>query len=255
MIPRRTEVAIVDMILVDWTRMGSAYCLAGVVPEGGKYRVVRPLLGRAQATAVRKVGWSAFLLARHARWEIFELVGPRPALPDAPHVEDLWVRSLQPRRRSAPLEARRAILAVTMPPAGEPLFGAPLTATWSAAFLEPGTGGRSLTTLVVSPDQITFGACRRSGTAQPDFRVTLPIPDLGPRTLPCKDHHLLARVEQHGGTLDQQLAELRNVVGSMGSQVAVRLGLSRPFQQEDSREPPRCWLMADGFFSLENPQP
>jgi hypothetical protein len=61
-----------------------------------------------------------------------------------------------------------------------------------------------------------------------------------PRNLPCKD---------------QQLAELRNVVGRMGSNVAVRLGLSRPFQQEDSRDPPRCWLMADGFFSLESPQP
>ncbi|HXG11727.1 MAG TPA: 3-oxoacyl-[acyl-carrier-protein] synthase III C-terminal domain-containing protein [Gemmataceae bacterium] len=32
-----------DMILLDWTRMGKSYCLAGVVAERGRYRVVRPL--------------------------------------------------------------------------------------------------------------------------------------------------------------------------------------------------------------------
>lgn len=255
MVPRDDEVAIVDMILVDWTRMGSSFCLAGVVAEGGKYRVVRPLLGRAQVAAVRKVGWSDFLLAGHARWEIFELVGPRPAPPDPPHVEDIRVRALQPRRRSATMQERKDILAATMPRAGEPLFGAPLSATRTAAFLQPQTGLRSLTTVIVANHQITFGGCGRGAAAEPDFRVTLPLPEVGERVLPCKDHHLLARVERKGVSLDQQLAELRAIVRGMGERVAVRLGLSRPFQQEDSREPPRCWLMADGFFSLDDPQP
>jgi hypothetical protein len=40
----------------------------------------------------------------------------------------------------------------------------------------------------------------------------------------------------------------------MGDQVAVRLGLSRAFNSR-SGEPGVCWLMADGFFSLTEPQP
>ena len=255
MIPRTDEVSIVDMILLDWTRMGKTFCVAGVVAQDGKYQMVRPLLARFQDTAKRNVGWSAYQLAGHARWEVFELIGPRPAPPNAPHVEDLWVQSLRPRRQSATLEQRKGILAATIPPVDEPLFGTPLMATRTAAYLQPGTGRRSLSTLVVPRSQITFGACRRGWASEADFRVTLPIPELGQRTLPCKDHHLLARTEQNGGSLDRQLADLRNMVGCMGEQIAVRLGLSRPFQQEDSPDPPRCWLMADGFFSLENPQP
>ena len=32
-----------EMILVDWTRMGKTFCVAGVVAEGPGWRTVRPL--------------------------------------------------------------------------------------------------------------------------------------------------------------------------------------------------------------------
>ena len=42
----------------------------------------------------------------------------------------------------------------------------------------------------------------------------------------------------------------------MGDTVAVRLGITRPFtpQEGAGRTPGLCWLMADGFFSLTDPQ-
>src|SRR5689334_21639566 len=88
------------MILLDWTRMGKAYCLAGVVVEGQFVRTVRPLLTKYRDAPVRNVGWSPFLIDGHQRWEVFELVGPEPAEPQPPHVEDVWVRTLRPRRCS-----------------------------------------------------------------------------------------------------------------------------------------------------------
>jgi hypothetical protein len=42
------------------------------------------------------------------------------------------------------------------------------------------------------------------------------------------------------------------LVQQMGETVAVRLGLSRPFASQG--QPPLCWLMANGFFSLDDPQ-
>jgi hypothetical protein len=242
------------MILLDWTRMGKNYCLAGVVVQDGRYRVVRPLLARHRQASVRVAGWSAFLLDGHRRWDVFELIGPQPAQPEPPHLEDIWVRSLRPHRRSATPEERRAVLAATAGGPGEPLFGAPLAPTRSAAYLEPGSGRRSLATLLVSAAGITFGGCRRGVAVEADVRVKLPIPEAGERVLSVKDHHLLSRAEQAGADLDRQLAVLQAAVRQMGEQVAVRLGLSRPFHQENGRDPPRCWLMADGFFSLSDPQ-
>jgi hypothetical protein len=67
-----------EMILLDWTRMGRTYCLVGVVAEAGKYRVVRPLPSRQRNSPQRNVGWSPFLLEGHRRWEIFELIKPEP---------------------------------------------------------------------------------------------------------------------------------------------------------------------------------
>jgi len=32
-----------EMILVDWTRMGRTYCIAGLVSEGQGWRTVRPM--------------------------------------------------------------------------------------------------------------------------------------------------------------------------------------------------------------------
>ena len=44
-----------------------------------------------------------------------------------------------------------------------------------------------------------------------------------------------------------------DAVQQMGDPVAVRLGLSRAFQGGAGNA--ACWLMADGFFSLKDPQP
>ena len=90
-----------DMILLDWTRMGRTYCLAGAVFQDKQWRVVRPLLTKLREAPVRNVGWSAYLLDGHARWEIMELIGPQLTAPEPPHVEDLWVRALRSRRSSA----------------------------------------------------------------------------------------------------------------------------------------------------------
>jgi hypothetical protein len=46
------------MILLDWTRMGHVYCLAGVVVLDGRHHVVRPLPLRHRASPMRNVGWS-----------------------------------------------------------------------------------------------------------------------------------------------------------------------------------------------------
>ena len=95
-----------EMILVDWTRMGKVYCLAGAVADGSGWRFVRPLLVRYRDSPVRNVGWSAYLLDGHCRWEVFELVGVQVPPAEPPHVEDVWVRGLRPRQRSATPGAR-----------------------------------------------------------------------------------------------------------------------------------------------------
>ena len=242
-----------DMILLDWTRMGKCYCLAGVVAERGEYRVVRPLPGRTRSAAVRNAGWSPFLMEGHTRWEMFELMKPEPAPPQAPHLEDSWVASLRPRRCLASLAQRRAILQATTATTGAALFGAPLMATRAGGFVNPGTGQRSLTTIVVPSGEIDFAGSWRAGALEPDLRVCLDVPDFGRRQLPVKDHFLLSWASQ-AGALDKQIEALNHGVRQMGDQVAVRLGLSRAFRTRDG-EPGACWLMADGFFSLSEPQP
>jgi hypothetical protein len=244
-----------DMILLDWTRMGRWYCLAGVVAEGRGFRVVRPLLRKHQDAPVRNVGWSAYLLDGHARWEIFELVGAVPAAPEPPHVEDLWVRGLRPRHRSAPPGQRRDILAATTLPDPDPCFGVPLSTTRAAAYLPAGAGQRSLATVVVPARTVQFTAAQRIGAAEPDLRVRLPLPGLEGRLLPVKDHHLLRRGEATTANLEGQARGLQYSVQQMGERVAVRLGLSRPYQPSPEGGPGFCWLMADGFFSLNDPQP
>jgi hypothetical protein len=243
------------LILLDWTRMGKTYCLAGVVLDDLDVRIVRPLPARNRTDDVRKWGWSPYLLDGHGRWALFELIHPEPAAAEAPHTEDVWVRELRPLRRSASPEQRRAILAATAATNGGPLFGESLTATRTSAYLRPGTGARSLATVLVPSRRIAFDACRRDGADEPDFRVKLPLADLGERVLAVKDHHLLLRAQQAGPGLDDQLDRMRALVRGMGEQVAVRLGLSRAFHNEHSAAAPACWLMADGFFSLADPQP
>src|SRR5438045_3182384 len=52
------EGAIVDMILLDWTRMGRSYCLAGAVAQRDGFQIVRPLYFKYRESPVRNVGWS-----------------------------------------------------------------------------------------------------------------------------------------------------------------------------------------------------
>ena len=243
-----------DMILLDWTRMGRTYCLAGAVYQDKQWRIVRPLLTRFREGTVRNVGWSGYLMDGHTRWEIMELIGPQLTAPEPPHVEDLWVRALRSRRSSATPEQRRAILAATTAPAREPIFGSDLASTRTAAYLRPGTGKRSLATLVVPANQIRVDAVWREGISEPDIRVELPLPNLGRRALAVKDHHLLLKGERAGSDLKQRIEILTAGVQQMGEEIAVRLGLSRSFPSQ-AEQPGMCWVMADGFFSLLEPQP
>ncbi len=234
--------------------MGKLYCLAGVVLHQGLFRVVRPLLAKNRTAAVRNVGWSPWLLDGHARWEIFELIAPEAAAPEAPHLEDFWVRTLRPQQKLATEDQRHAILAATTAQPGEALFGVPLMSTRTAAYLQAATGQRSLATLVVPSNRLAFSASWRNGATEPDYRITLPVPEHGERTLPVKDHHLLLKAEQSATDLEGRLRALNAAVQQMGEQVAVRIGLSRPFATHGEGGPAVCWLMADGFFSWSHPQ-
>src|SRR5207245_10283942 len=127
-----------NMVLVDWTRMGRTYCLAGAVSEGGQWRMVRPLLTKFREAVVRNVGWSAYLMDGHARWEIMELVGPQPADAEPPHLEDLWVRAMRSRPSLASAGQRRAILAATMAGPNEALFGLNLASMRTVAYIPTG---------------------------------------------------------------------------------------------------------------------
>jgi hypothetical protein len=241
------------MVLLDWTRMGRQYCLAGALFVGGQFRVVRPLPARNRQAPVRNVGWSPFLFDGRARWEVFELLHPEPATAQPPHLEDVWVQGLRPLNRSASPAHRRAILQATLTPPDQPLFGSPLKPTRTAASLEPNAGARSLAGVVVPAGAVTFSAAWRDGAGGPDFRVTLPVPSLGERILPVKDHFLLRQAELAGAGAEAPVRALGRAVRQMGEQVVVRLGLSRPYPP--GRPDAACWLMADGFFSLLDPQP
>ena len=246
-----------EMVLCDWTRMGRSYCLAGAVAGRDGWTFVRPLLHKRSESPVRNVGWSAYLLDGHCRWEVFELVGPRTPPRQPPHVEDVWVRSLRPLKRMATPLQRRTVLQADQHPASESLFGQPFLPLHAAAGVSPGAGDRSLATLVVDRRSLTFSSVTRSGRAGPDYRVTLDVPGLGPRCLPIVDHFLLAAAELAGTEPAVRLRELERIVAQMGQRIAVRVGLTRPFAPEGSDQPTAavCWLMADGFFSPDDPQP
>src|SRR5205807_8566659 len=109
-------------------------------------------------------------------------------------------------------------------------------------------------TLTVTAQPIRFTASQREGVDGPDYRVHLHMPALGDRWLPVKDHALLCRAELAAADLPGRVQVLDRAVQQMGERVAVRLGLSRPFQATAARGPGFCWLMVDGFFSLADPQ-
>src|SRR5262249_42968214 len=159
--------------------------------------------------------------------EVFELIGPQAAEPEPPHLEDIWVRELRATGRSATPAQRRAILAATAAGNGELLFGAPLTAIRSTAYLPPGTGDRSLLTVIVPSRALAFSGAWRDESAQPDIRVKVPLPGVGERVLAVKDHHLLLKAEAEGANLDRQVERLQSLVHAMGGEVALRLGMSR----------------------------
>lgn len=243
-----------DMVLLDWTRMGKMYCLAGVVQQNGQLRIVRPLPAENRAAPVRNAGWSPYLMDGHSRWEIFELIDPKPAEASPPHLEDLWVRGMKSRRSMANPALRRAILHATRTPPGEPWFGTALTMTRSCAYVAPRTGQRSLVSIVVPNGAIRFSVSWREGTPEPDTRVSLAVPELEGRSLPVKDHFLLQRAELASSAAEGRMRALSLAVNQMGAEVAVRLGLSRSFQATPGRAESVCWLMADGLFSLNDPQ-
>src|SRR5579863_9304636 len=112
-----------EMILLDWTRMGNWYCLAGAVAEGSSWRMVRPLIARFRNGPVRNIGWSAYLMDGHCRWEVFQLVGVQPAEAQPPHTEDVWVAGMRSLKRLASLDQRRKVLEAGLRPAGAALFG------------------------------------------------------------------------------------------------------------------------------------
>ena len=114
-----------EMILVDWTRMGRTFCVAGVVAEGLNWKTVRPLRASAptrrggapslwgiielllngpqSAPLPRNVGWLPDQVAGLRRWDIVELTRPKAAAIEPPHTEDLWVRGLRATGSSASL--------------------------------------------------------------------------------------------------------------------------------------------------------
>jgi hypothetical protein len=248
------EVRPVDFILLDWTRMGRVYCLAGAIYQAGQYRIVRPLPARARDNPVPNQGWSPYLLDGHSRWEVFELIHPAPARAAAPHLEDVWVTSLKTRHRLAAPDERQAVLLATLTPPGKSIFGTTLTHGYSGSYAEPGGGERSLASVVVPSAEVQFTALWREGAEQPDHRVSLVLPEAGRRILPLKDHFLLCRAEKESDDVDEQLKSLARAVRAIGPTVVVRLGLSRPYTSAEGR-PGKCWLMADGFFSMDDPQP
>jgi hypothetical protein len=219
----------VEMILLDWTRMGHAFCLAGVIYQDSQYRVVRPLPASAHGSAIPNAGWPASELAGWRRWEVLELIDPEPAAAQPPHLEDVWVRKLHRRWRLASPEDRRSILQATVPGPGELLFGVPLVKGRATAHLRPRTGKRSLTSLLVHPHQLAFHVGERQGRAAPDHRVHIEAVPLCGLQLPITDHHLLLRAEQAGLEPRARAAALTAAVREMGDPILIRLGLTRPF--------------------------
>jgi hypothetical protein len=243
------------MVLLDWTRMGKAYCLAGVILKDDTYYVVRPLPGWRQDAPVPNVGWVPEDVNGYSRWQLFELVGGRPADSVPPHLEDTWVSALRPLGRVASPAERRGILQATLRRSGESFFGAPLVMTKATAYLPPGTGRRSLTSILVPANGITFAACWREGTPLPDYRVALHGAGIHFRNLAVKDHFFLERAESASKNLDERVREMSRAVHEMGNEVVVRLGLARAFQATPARQQCPCYVMADGFFSFTDPQP
>jgi hypothetical protein len=116
-----------EMILLDWTRMGRSYCLAGVVAETGGLRTVRSLLAVFRDAPVGNVGWSPFLIDGHQA--LGGLRAGRSRGRSGP--------AAAPGRRLGALAAAAAALGASGTAAarpGECIFGTPLITTRASAY-------------------------------------------------------------------------------------------------------------------------
>jgi hypothetical protein len=244
-----------EMVLLDWTRMGRTYCVAGATKVNGELRIIRPLPRSQRESPLRNTGWSPYQMDGHFRFEVFDLIAPEAAPPQAPHLEDAWVVSLRSRGGLASPAQRRAMLEATLVPEGQPLFGVLLRTHNRKAYLLPDEGKRSLTSVALRQEQIELFAERRDDRPEPAYRVRLDVPELRGLVLPFKDHFLLGRAEQTTAAAEDRLGALKQALAQMGETVVVRLGVSRPYARPNGSSLPVCWLMADGFFSMGDPQP
>jgi len=131
----------------------------------------------------------------------------------------------------------------------------PLRRDKQKAYLLPSEGSRSLTSVAVRQKQIEMLVERRDYKPDANYRVRLHVPELEGLVIPFKDHFLLRRAEEAAPTDAGRLDALKAAVARMGEPVLVRVGVSRPYAHPGSSSLPVCWLMADGFFSLSDPQP
>ncbi len=197
-----------EIVLVDWTQMGEYYCLAGAIRQAGCICFVRPLPVRTRESPSTFNGWPSYRMNGRSRWEIFEMVDPVPHEVIAPHLEDVSVQDLRPRRQSASPEARRAILQAGIAPSDKPIFGVELTQTQrGVCYVAPGTGERSLATVMSPSKEIHFTAHQSEGSGESKYHyhVRLNLPGHGEAILAVKDYSLLCQAAQQATDLDSQV--------------------------------------------------
>src|SRR5262245_57352930 len=91
--------------------------------------------------------------------------------------------------------------------------------SYASVHLDPETGTRSLASLLLTPQDVEFSACSRTGAAEPDIRVKIAAAGLQDRTIPVKDHFLLSDAEKATSDLEGQLRSLSAAIVAMGPQV------------------------------------
>jgi hypothetical protein len=245
-----------ELVLVDWTQMGDFYCLAGAISQRGSICFVRPLPIRTRKSSSTFNGWPAPRIDGHMRWEVFDMIDPSPEQALPPHLEDAWVRDLRPCRKSVTAEWRRAILEAGVAQPDTPIFGVELKQLPSGScYLDPNTGNRSLATVMLPSAELQFTAhqCDGADASNNRYHVRLNLPGHSAAILAVKDYLLLRQAREYSTNLDSQVSFLNEAVRQMGARICVRLGLARPVSLATG-QPGRCWLMADGFFSPDDPQ-
>src|SRR4029077_5725109 len=97
-----------EMILLDWTRMGKTFCVAGLVADGSRWRTVRPIPNEFHTAnkpgAARNIGWFPSQLGRLPRWDVVNLIGTQSAQAEPPHTEDIWVTEMHATGHSLAVE-------------------------------------------------------------------------------------------------------------------------------------------------------